>query len=261
MRKSTIHGIVIAALLIILAVPLSHGQTAEHTAGGTGITIWTDDFYKDRQSTITIHGHTIYSAPVTILVVNPTGNIAAFGQTDPEQDGTFSINLQISGTYWRHDGIYTITARAGADTAPYTIHIAVGDTDCDGIHLDAGTDGVYCIPANNITKLYLDKDQKSITIHGDGHITMQIPRSVLDAKNSGIDIPFVIYHNDVIVRHMEDSHNTTRTIQFEHPGGAVTLQGTHAIPEFGGMILVMAICIMIMISYGYVRYNRIFIYN
>lgn len=237
-------------LILLIAIIPASAQTSEDIT--EGITIWADGFYHDRQSVITVWGHTTHMAPVTVLVLNPAGNIAAVDQTYT-QDGMFSVDLYISGPYWRHDGVYTITARAGTDTTPYAIHIGIGETDCDGTYLDVGNDGLYCIMTDNVTELYIDKHNSTMEIHGEGQVTVQIPRDILDSKGEGVDKPFVVYQQDTILYHEEISSDTARMIQFEHPGGMVTVLGTHAIPEFGVIMLVMAACSVAVVSYRLYR--------
>lgn len=233
-------------LILLVAIIPASAQTPEGVA--EGIEIWTDGFYHDRQTTITVWGHTTHMAPVTILVLNPAGNIVAVDQTET-RDGMFSIDLYISGPYWRHDGVYTITARAGTNTTPYATHIGVGETDCDGTYLDAGNDGLYCIMTDNVSELYIDKQNSTMEIHGEGQVMIQIPRGILDSKDGDMDKPFVVYYQDGMLHHEEASDGMMRMIQFEHPGGIVTILGTHAIPEFGTILLVMAACSVAVVAY------------
>ena len=241
-------------ILLIVIIPAS-AQTPEDIP--EGVMIWTDGFYHDRQSVVTIWGHTTHMEPVTVLVLNPAGNIAAVDQTEAE-NGVFTVDLHISGPYWRHDGVYTVTARAGTDTTPYAIHIGIGEIDCNGTHLDAGNDGVYCIHTENVTELYLDKHNSTMEIRGGGQVVVSIPRDILDSKDGDKDRPFMVYQQDVVLDHQEmESNDTTRVIQFEHPGGTVTVLGTHVIPEFGAAMLVMAACGVAVVSYRYVSRHKV----
>ena len=242
-RRMALWVVAAAAASSALVVPAA---AQSQTAGEGGIIIWTEGFYQDRQSSVIVWGHTTGQGPVTVLALNPDGNIAAVGQTEPHGDGTFSVQLSIVGPYWRHDGVYSVTARAGEQTVPYTIHVGVGDAGCGhGTHLDAGPDGVYCIASENVEEIRLDRDGKSVKIIGSGQVMVEIPRSVLDARGDAGDIPFIVYRGDETIPHSEDALADARIIRMEHPGGAVTVAGTHVIPEFGAVMLALAGGIML----------------
>ena len=94
-------------------------------------------------------------------------------------------------------------------------------------------------------------------IRGGGQVVVSIPRDILDSKDEDKDRPFVVYQQDVVLAHQEMSNDTTRVIQFEHPGGSVTVLGTHVIPEFGAAMLVMAACGVAVVSYRYMSRHKV----
>ncbi len=246
-------------LALVLYVPLAWASCNECPDGmqdiGTsnGVAIWTDDTKFDPDSVIFINGYTQNTGnEVTILVLNPMGNIAAVEQVYPDQEGMFRTNMQASGPYWKTEGTYTITARAGPDSTPHTIRVLIGQCGNGFVTLDAGVHGSHCMQVTQSggavpISAQLHEHTIIMTVDGtdDGILTVQIPRYLLDSKNGDFDAPFAVTdNNDVMVPFQETQEDTQmRTIRITYPPaeyGEVRITGTHAIPEFDAIILVLA---------------------
>ena len=66
-------------------------------------------------TTITVSGHTsIKNNDVTIRIQAPNGNIISVYQVSPDADGNFMKDVQIGGSLWKQDGMYTITIQQGS---------------------------------------------------------------------------------------------------------------------------------------------------
>lgn len=232
-------------LLAVLAAGIvwagaAHAQTDMPLyVGADDTAVWTDHTSYERGALVTVHGYGAGS-PITILVVNPNGNLADVHQLDVE--GPFSLELDTGGPYWKTDGWYRLTARAGPDSGSFSLVVGVG-TGCppDAVPVDAGAEGVHCMAAEGVATAVLDVPGNALRlyVHGDG-ATANIPRYLLDSRAGDADSPFVVTRGGEAAPFEEvyaDEHS--RTITVEGPG-SVSVYGTHAIPEFPVVMLVAA---------------------
>lgn len=227
---------------VVLSVAIqAHGQEPpQHIEYvSDGVSIWTDAVNYDRGSVIVVHGHST-QGPVTILVLNPNGNLADVHQFDT--DGPFSLELDTSGPYWKLDGWYRLTAKAGPGSEYVSLVFGVGTGCAPGsIPVDAGDEGIHCMVSDGASSAVLDVDSKTMTLNiQEGGATLQIPRHLLDSRIGDEDSAFVTIQEDQPVPHIEISADQDfRTIVIETKG-SIAILGTHAIPEFGAVILVAA---------------------
>lgn len=226
-----------------------------------GVVAWTDSVYFAVDSVVTIHGYS--ESPenqVTIVVLNPAGNIAAVSQVESADDGTFEASVSTAGFYWKQEGWYAITARAGPNSEPYTVHIGLGDAGRCGtgqIPVDAGAEGVHCMGAVSgrdgiaaeAAVLNVKTRTLAVRVSGDGpgSITFDVPRHLLDSRDGdGADTPFVVTAGDQPVMFSEtDPDEDHRRVVAEYPGtyGFISIRGTHVIPEFGAVAAILAVSV------------------
>lgn len=245
------------AMLVVglaLAVPADlMPPAAVEAAEYGGIAIWTYRTQHAADSIVQIYGYSSIQEPVTILVLNPVGNIAAVSQTIPDELGLFESSVRASGQYWKQDGYYTITARAGPDSVRHAINIQLGNQGCsNSIAVDAGGQGVHCMAYAEsgdavLERVHLNPDTYTMTLEvsgeSSGAILVDIPRELLDSRLRGDDRPFVITDVDgTILEHADLISGGNRAISLEYPPtpyGGVYIIGTHAVPEFGTIVYVM----------------------
>ncbi len=68
-------------------------------------------------TTISVSGHTsVKNNDVTIRIQAPNGNIISVYQVSPNADGDFMKDVQIGGSQWKQDGMYTITVQQGSSS-------------------------------------------------------------------------------------------------------------------------------------------------
>ena len=91
-----------------------------------------------------------------------------------------------------------------------------------------------------------------IQADNDGQITLNIPRSVLDAKSGTADSVFaVLINGEEAQQFTESATNDTRniTIPFQAGSEKIEIIGTQIVPEFGPIAaLVLAIAIVSIIA-------------
>jgi len=223
------------------------------------LTIWTDQTVYDHNSTILLEGHLRPENivhPVIITVTNPIGNIVTVQQLEPNQNGDFSLKLSTSSPLWKRDGTYIIKAQSGAETRLFKTNVelvsmAVGSkSECTlrEISVTAENGGIYCIPfkvTGGFTGIdaFLSISTKTLTLDIRGtnveSITLDLPRSILDAKSTtGEDSNFIALLKGAPVNYneLESGSDEVRKIEIFYPPdrkGKIEIIGTTVIPEFG----------------------------
>ena len=246
-------------------------RATEYARDG-GIAVWTDKFSYDKDETATIRGLSHTDQPTTVLILNPMGNVATVNQDIPTESGFFEITVSLSGPYWDQEGLYSVTARAGPDSTPHTIHIGLGDTGCDDTEMavDAGIEGVHCMAYETMGDLetgfaVLNTGTNTLTVEtsgeDEGSIVLQIPRYLLDSQTGNDDIPFVVTdtHNNMI-EYDQTAEQEHRTITIEYPPasyGTIEIRGTKAIPEFGAVMVAMAAAIAVSLGCRVVKIHKV----
>jgi len=230
------------------------------------ITVWTDSPVYDHHSTIKVNGYlkpqnTV--APIIAVVTNPIGNVVTIEQFISEGDGNFSFELNTESPLWTQNGEYVLKVQSGADTRQFKTKFTLvsslnGTVDkCTSDKISLANNGrVYCIPftiTNGVltsVKGTLNSNTNTMTLDMKGHditsVTLDIPRYIFDAKSqSDTDSVFTIMSNGNIIQYQEmGSDSISRHIQFDYPNtGKATFEiiGTHVIPEFGSIALLILI--------------------
>jgi len=68
-------------------------------------------------TTISVSGHTsVRNNDITIMVQAPNGNIIAVYQVSPDANGDFMKDVQIGGSQWNQDGMYTVKVQQGSSS-------------------------------------------------------------------------------------------------------------------------------------------------
>ena len=237
------------------------------------ITVTTDKPTYDRQSTIVVTGNVlnpIPGQPVTLRISDPHGNYVQINQVTVDNSGDFQAKINTSSPLWTSDGTYTILAQYGSQqglrTAQTQFSIGVsggGQASCTPTQLSAtlGSE-LYCIDysitGGTATGATLDQSSKTLSINiqstTDGQITLNIPRSVLDAKAGVKDDSFFVLVDDQEKDSFTDTPSAnTRTLVIPFMAGAEKIEiiGTQIVPEFGpiaALVLVIAIVSIIAVS-------------
>lgn len=236
-----------------------------------GIAVWTDKFGYDKNTMAAIRGYSDTDEPITIVILNPMGNIAAVNQDMPTESGFFEIVVSLSGPYWEQEGHYSVMARAGPDSTPHIIHIRLGVIGCGNaeISVDAGAEGVHCIAYEQKGDLEvgiaaLNTHTNALTVEtsgvGQGSLELQIPRYLLDSQTGETDAAFVVIGADGdMIEYNETVEQEHRTITIEYPPaayGTIEIRGTEAIPEFGAAIAAMAAALAMPLGWRLIKIHK-----
>lgn len=244
---------------------------AAEAARDNGIAVWTDKFSYDKNTIATIRGYSDTDEPITVVILNPMGNIAAVNQDMPTESGFFEITVSLSGPYWDQEGHYSVMARAGPNSTPHTIHIGLGGIGCGNaeIAVDAGTEGVHCIAYEQKGDLEvgiaaLNTHTNALTVEtsgvDQGSLELQIPRYLLDSQTGETDAAFVVIGADGdMIEYNETVEQEHRTITIEYPPaayGTIEIRGTEAIPEFGAAIVAMAAALAMPLGWRLIKIHK-----
>jgi len=250
-----------------------------HKNLGLPLIMWTNDFQYifDHNSRVSIIGYSNLNnplAPITVRVTDPIGNLVTIDQLMPQGAKDFQFELNTSGPLWKKDGMYIVKIQAGPTSTVYrlTLELLPGELGSKfqcrtgEIVTPGDNGGQYCIPfeaTGEITDVEGFLKTRSTTlvlnVRGNGIDTfyVDIDRVLLNSKSGdGRDTTFVVLLNGLPVDFEEHSSNfeNHRRLAISHTPdreGTIEIIGTHAIPEFGTialLILVIAITSILVIS-------------
>ena len=256
-----VFPIIALFVLSVWCIP-SFAQTAPN------ITVITDKSSYIIGDTIVISGAVkavVPKTPLTIQILDSNNNIVQVAQIDVSQDGTYSdTNVKAEGRLWVSSGTYTVKVQYGPTvTAQTTFTFASSITPVSNYFTvkdptSQQTFSVnYTISGGTVKDMTIDPQSISLIVSlnstSDGTVTLQIPRSLIDAKTSnGQDDSFIVLIDGAEVKPSgEETDNSFRTltIQFLQGDQDIEIIGTQIVPEFGTIAaLVLAIAIISIIA-------------
>lgn len=214
-------------------------------------------------------GTIIQDTPVVFQIIhlgqNEEESIVQIAQINVAKDGTFSHTIKAEGPQWRSEGEYVVRGFYGVDNiADVYFSFFKKEQDVSRIFEvekpdQSGTfDIEYLIRGGNVTNMIVDQEFFELIVliepSSDGAITLELPRTAIDAKKSdGTDDVFIVLIDGVEVPYTEqnDVDARTVTIEFEETDSDIEIIGTFVIPEFGtitSLILAIATISVIIIS-------------
>jgi predicted secreted protein with PEFG-CTERM motif len=260
-----VFPIIALFVLSVWCIP-SFAQTTTPTA--PNITVITDKSSYTINDSIVISGAVkavVPGTPITIQIFNANNNFIYADQIDVSQDGTYSdSNIKAQGSLWVSSGTYTVKVQYGPTvTAQTTFTFASSITPVSNYFIakDPSSQQTfsvnYTISGGMVKDMTIDPQSISLIVSlnstSDGTITLQIPRSLIDAKTSnGQDDSFIVLIDGAEVKPSGEETNNifrTLTIQFLQGDQDIEIIGTQIVPEFGTIAaLVFAIAIISIIA-------------
>ena len=256
---------------MMISLPIAFAQTEEFL-GAQKITLTSDNTAYQEGDIITITGtieKVIPSMPVSLQIFFEK-NLIQVSQVNVSQDGKFSDTFTAAGPQWQNEGIVTIKATYGGESATELEISFFKNTEGEFTSNfevkipDAGTfDIPYTMKGGVVTSMILNQDNLSIEIflstNSDGNLNINLPRDNIDAiTNNGEDIEFIvlIYEKDLEMPVQTDyneinSDNEFRSINIPIKNGdeKIEIIGTHVVPEFGTIaMIVLAVAIVSIIA-------------
>jgi predicted secreted protein with PEFG-CTERM motif len=236
----------------------------------TPVSIWTDMPIYDHNSMITVQGKVANIRPgadITIRVTNPLNNVVTVDQVKVNSDGTFQTTFNTSGLLWKLNGPYVIKATYGTQEVNNKVIVeltgeisgTVQEIACTKNELSASGQCIpYSISGATVTGARLSTGKTSLIIVIDasndgGTISLDLPRSVIDAKMGKTDDQFFVLVNGEEADFDETTSSMSRSLSIMFPAGTEEIEifGTFVVPEFGtvaALILAVAIISIIAVS-------------
>ena len=226
-----------------------------------------EDFYEDGD-TVVISGKVkavILNTPVSIQVFYGDSFLEP-RQLEVAQDGTFTTTIIATGPQWSREGTYLVRAAYSGNIAETEFEFKPAETSViteDFFEVDAGSFGTFDVPytINGGTIKNIQVEPKilglvvTIEAERDGIMTLELPRSFIDAKNMvEADERYLIFIDGSEITFEETATTRDyRTLKFSFEKGdtQIDIIGTFVIPEFGSYIiltLVLSLLTLIIIQ-------------
>ena len=216
----------------------------------------------DHNSTIEITGHVGNirdGTPVTVIVTGATG-VVTIEQLTPSSDGSFSLSVNTASPLMKYDGEYKIKATYGDAGINDVIVVTLEDGLVRGTstaheeehHSEAAdlTDSLnYNISGGMVESITATGDDSLlVTIHmaeDDGTLTINLSEDIITPFNDGT---FFVLVNGEESDDAEQNGNEV-TIPFDSTTTEIEIVGTHVVPEFGTIaMIVLAVAIVSIIA-------------
>jgi len=245
--------IVIFYTLMILGVISIGTAFAEESL----ISVQTNDDNYSEGDTILISGNisTIIGDTQVTMQLFQGGNLIEIAQIKVSQDGNYAHTIIAQGPLWKNQGSYTAKVTYGeANIAEivfdYTPKSKIIEITKD-FPVDAGDSGTfnvkYTITGGTVENIGIEHDNLGLIVKinslDDGKINLELPRKSINAeKQNGEDEKFIILIDDVQTTYEQmQSDSTVRIIgiNFEKGDSEIQIIGTHVIPEFGTIVMII----------------------
>jgi len=212
-----------------------------------------EGFYEEGD-TVVVSGKVravILDSPVSLQVFYGE-TLVQIDQLGVAQDGTFTTTLIAKGPQWAREGTYLVRAAYSGNIAETNFEFKPAGTvvtTTDFFEVDAGSFGTFDVPytINGGTIKNIQVEPKilglvvTIEAERDGIMTLELPRSFIDAKKSdGVDERYLIFIDGSEITFKETvATRDYRTLKFAFEKGdtQIDIIGTFVIPEFGSYII------------------------
>jgi predicted secreted protein with PEFG-CTERM motif len=245
--------IIIFYTLMILGV-ISIGTAF---AEGSLISVQTNDDNYNEGDTILISGNivTIIGDTQVTMQLFQGGNLIEIAQIKVSQDGNYSHTVIAQGPLWKNQGSYMVKVTYGEGNIAETLFDYTPESEIIEITknfpVDAGDSGIfdvkYTIRGGTVESIKIEPENLGLLVKinslDDGKIILELPRESIDAeKQNGKDEKFIILINNSQTTYEEvQSDSTVREIgiNFEKGDSEIQIIGTHVIPEFGIIVMII----------------------
>jgi predicted secreted protein with PEFG-CTERM motif len=182
-------------------------------------------------------------------------NLIEIAQIKVSQDGNYSHTVIAQGPLWKNQGSYMVKVTYGEGNIAeklfeYTPELNIIETT-KNFPVNAGDSGTfdvkYTIRGGTVENIEIEPENLGLLVKinslDDGKIILELPRESIDAeKQNGKDEKFIIIINNSQTTYEEiQSDSTVRTIgiDFEKGDSEIQIIGTHVIPEFGTIVMII----------------------
>ena len=285
---NNLYAQTIQDLSCLACITISDTKSLElHKSLSLPIILWAEnfDYVYDHNTILTINGFSKLNSPetpITITITDPIGNLVTIEQIMVSPNSNFQLKFNSGGPLWKKDGMYIIKAQAGPSSTVFKTNVEIISTgigskvECKSKQITVMGDngGRYCIPYStsgdikSIDIANLNTKTKSLKIEIRSldiqTITLEIEKTLLDSKTpKGDTNPFNVLLNGKTVKFEEQESKLpnyrTLSIPIPRDTSVIEIIGTHAIPEFGSiavLILVASVIAVIVLTSGRIQFSR-----
>jgi len=226
-------------------------------AEGSLISVQTNDNNYREGDVILISGNVVTMIGDTQVTMQlfQGGNLIEIAQIKVSQDGNYSHTVIAQGPLWEKQGSHMVKVTYGegniAETSfDYTPESEIIETTKD-FPVDAGDSGTfdvkYTISGGTVEIIQIEPENLGLLVKinslENGKIILELPRESIDAeKQNGKDEKFIILIDDAQTTYEKiQSDSTIRIIgiNFEKGDSEIQIIGTHVIPEFGTIVMII----------------------
>ena len=249
----------IVLLMAVMAVG-SMGAASQAFAMNVPLDIEVNGDTFDHDSTIVVNGQVgdlRSGTPVTIIVSGAYG-VVTIEQITPSSDGSFSVSINTASPLMKYDGEYKIKATYGDRGINDVVYVTLEGglakgTSAPSHHEDEADDFTnelnYNISGGMVESITATNDDSLlVTIHDaeDGsELTITLPDDIITPFNDGT---FFVLVNGEESDDAEQNGNSI-TIPFDADTTEIEIVGTHVVPEFGTIaMIVLAVAIVSIIA-------------
>ena len=249
----------IVLLMAVMAVG-SMGAASQAFAMNVPLDIEANGDTFDHDSTIVVNGQVgdlRSGTPVTIIVSGAYG-VVTIEQITPSSDGSFSVSINTASPLMKYDGEYKIKATYGDRGINDVVYVTLEGglakgTSAPSHHEDEADDFTnelnYNISGGMVESITATSDDSLlVTIHDaeDGsELTITLPDDIITPFNDGT---FFVLVNGEESDDAEQNGNSI-TIPFDADTTEIEIVGTHVVPEFGTIaMIVLAVAIVSIIA-------------
>ena len=225
------------------------------------ISLWTDKSTYDHDDTIIVEGrvaNVVSGVPVTLTVTSSLNSKVSIDQVSVDDMGNFRATFSTAGDLWKYDGTYFIKVNYGSAEKNNKVLVelvggivSVPTTEqpsvkCGESELSLmGNCIPYSISGGIVTGVTVNTDDNSLIVrisaNEDGTITLNPSKNVLDGA-------FMVL---VDGEEWDDSeiNGNEITVMFLAGAEEIEIIGTHVIPEFGAIaVLILTVAIISIIA-------------
>ncbi len=252
----------IVLLMAVMAVGSMGAASQAFAAVPLSIEANGDTF--DHNSTIEINGQVgdlRTGTPVTVIVTGSTG-VVTIEQVTPSADGSFSVSVNTASPLMKYDGEYKIKATYGDAGINDVVFVTLEgglvkgtsasshDDDHSGHEAADFTNELdYNISGASVESITSTHDDSLlVTIHDaedGGELTITLSEDIITPFNDGT---FFVLVNGEESDDAEQNGNAV-TIPFDADATEIEIVGTHVVPEFGTIaMIVLAVAIVSIIA-------------
>jgi len=252
----------IVLLMAVMAVG-SMGAASQAFAMNVPLDIEANGDTFDHDSTIVVNGQVgdlRSGTPVTVIVTGAHG-VVTIEQITPSSDGSFSVSINTASPLMKYDGEYKIKATYGDRGINDVVYVTlegglVSGTSASAHEEHHGYEAAdltnelnYNISGGMVESITSTNDDSLlVTIHDaeDGsELTITLPDDIITPFNDG---SFFVLVNGEESDDAEQNGNSI-TIPFDADTTEIEIVGTHVVPEFGTIaMIVLAVAIVSIIA-------------